>query len=250
MGTSLAEVLETHGRALKAAIHTSLPAVVKAYNPVTNVVLAQPSIKAAFFKGDGEREYDTLPVVPFPVLWPRFGGKVIRGLLEPGDHVLLVFSEAGLAEWRATGQMSEPRDARRLSIGYGFAIPGAYPDVEAMSPADAIEVAAGALIIGEDGGDQMLIGGTVPGIRFGKLALSPVALAIPTNAGIAGVVTAINALIAVIAALIAALATHTHVAPPGGGPTAPPVYPGPAMPAAPAAAPAAATVASTLVKSV
>ncbi len=193
MGTSLAEVLETHGRSLKAAIHTSLPAKVVAYDPVTNIVNAQPMIKAAFFLGDGEREYDTLPVVPFPVLWPRFGGKVVRGLLEPGDHVLLVFSEAGLAEWRATGQLSEPKDARRLSIGYGFAMPGAEPDSNPMTPADALEIAAGALIIGEDGGDQILVGGLIPGIRLGKTAVMPIAKAPAVIAAFTALSAAIGA---------------------------------------------------------
>lgn len=185
---SLAEFVEAAGRTLAAHIHTSIPAKVVKYDPVLNTVDAAIVVKDFVFV-DGEREYDGDIVIPsVPVQWPRGGGKIARLPLEEGDHVILLFSERSLAEWRTTGQTSEPLDARRLSVGYPFAIPGVAPDVEPLSPADVAEVTAGAMIVGDDGGAaQVIIGGTVPGVRFGKLAVKPVALGPPVVAFMAAV---------------------------------------------------------------
>ena len=237
---TLAEVLEASQRTLAARIHVSIPAEVVSYNPVTNTIDAKLAVKDFFFDGDGERTYDeplTFPSVL--VMWPRGGGKVVRLPLEPGDTVNLLFAERSIAEWRATGQTSEPIDSRRLSYGYPVAIPGLSADVNPLDPLDAVEVTAGAMIIGEDGGTaQMIVGGTIPGVRFGKLAVSPVALAVPTDTGLAAIVASLNA-------LVTAFNAHVHVAP-GGSTNAPTV--GAGIPASSAAAPA--STASTLVKSV
>ncbi len=249
---SLAEVIELAGRNLQAGMFTGVPAEVVTYDPVTNTISARIVVKNALFDRSGARDYESFPVIPaVPVMWPRGGGKVVRLPLEPGDSVWLAFSQAALAEWRTTGQTSEPIDSRRHSIGYPYAIPGAFPDVSPLSAADAIEVAAGAMIVGEDGGDQMIIGGTLPGVRFGKLAISPVALSVPTDAGIAGVIAAVNANTAALEAFIVVFNAHTHPVPGvtvGPGATVSSVT-GTAAAAAPAAAPAAATTASLLVKS-
>ncbi len=202
---STAEILTAHGQTLKADIHTGIPAKVILYDPLTNTLACEVAVKEPLFLADGDREYTALPtLLNVPVHWPRFGGKVVRGMIDPGDWVWLAFSEASLAEWRSTAQVSSPVDARRLSIGYPFATPGAFPDCQPLDPTDAIEVASGAMIIGEDGGDQILIGGLLPGIRCGKLAVMPVALAPP-------LVTALAAVAAYIAALTAALVANPAV---------------------------------------
>ena len=187
-----ADVVRAGTRAMAAQMHTSIPAKVTLYDPVTNTLACEAVTNQPFFNVDGTRDWEALPsLVGVPVLWPRFGGRVIRGMLLPGDHVLLVFSETSLAEWRATGQVSNPIDSRRHSVGYPFAIPGAFPDTDPLSPTDAIEVAAGALLIGTDGGDseQIIIGGLIPGIRLGAGVTTPVAMAPGTLAFMAAVAT-------------------------------------------------------------
>ncbi len=160
---SHAEILTAHGQSLKADIHTGIPAKVILYDPLTNTLACEVAVKEPLFLADGDREYTALPtLLNVPVQWPRFGGKVIRGMIDPGDWVWLAFSEASLAEWRSTGQTSSPVDARRLSIGYPFATPGAFPDCEPLTPADALEIAAGAMIIGEDGGPNRIVIGGLP----------------------------------------------------------------------------------------
>ncbi len=196
---SLAELLQVWGREVKANTFTGVPAKVLTYDPLLNVINAEIVVKNSVFDRSGEREYETYPQIPnVPVMWPRGGGKVVRLPLEPGDFVWLAFSQTALSEWRTTGQLSEPTDSRRVSIGYPYAIPGAFPDVQPLSPLDVVEILSGAMLIGEDGGDQIIIGGTVPGVRVGKLAVQPVALAPP-------VITAIAALATWCAALQAAL---------------------------------------------
>lgn len=160
------------------------------YDAAKNTVDARICIKDFVFDGLGEREYDgdDLIIPSVPVLWPRGGGKIVRLPLQAGDHVSLLFNERSIAEWRTTGQVGEPLDARRLSIGYPFAIPGAAPDTQPLSEDDVAEVEAGAHLIGEDGdAAQIIVGGTEPGVRFGKEASSPIALAPPVIAFMAAV---------------------------------------------------------------
>jgi hypothetical protein len=247
---SLAEVVEAGTRTANARVRVSLPAKVVTYDPVTNTITAKVQVKDFYFDEDGEREYEELPVLPsVPVQWPRAGGKIVRLPLTPGDGVLLVFSSLSLAEWRLTGQVSEPKDSRRNSIGYCFAVPGAFPDTSPVSPADAVEVTAGGMIVGDDGGSaQMIVGGTIPGVRFGKFAISPIALAVPTDAALATAVAAINTVIASLNSLISAYNGHTHVTSCGAGAGSATATPSQATPAV-AGPGAPGTTASLLVKS-
>jgi hypothetical protein len=181
------------------------------------------------------------------VIFPRAGSKVMRLPIDVGDTVLLVYCDASLAEWRESGSVSEPEDARRHSIGWPVAIPGFYPDTKPSPPLDGAEVLAGAAIFGEeDGTAKMLVGGTVPGFRFGQFAVSPVSLAVPTDAGLAAVAAAVTTLTSSVNALITTYNSHVHPVPAAPGtssaPSGTPVSAAPAGPSAPA------TTASTLVK--
>ncbi len=208
---TLGEVLEASQRTLAARIHTSIPGQVVVYDPVTNTATIKAAVKDFVFDGDGDRTYDDAIVFSTVlVMWPRGGGHVVRLPLLPGDTVNLLFAERSIAEWRTSGQASEPLDSRRLSVGYPVAVPGLSPDTSPLSPEDAVEVAAGALVVGRDGGpDQMLVGGTVPGVRFGRLAVQPVALAAPIVAALAAVQAALAAIVAIPAVAGAAAAVGT-----------------------------------------
>lgn len=233
----LGEVIDERVRLALLHAHTNIPAKVVSYDASTNTLTAKPVTKVPYLDSQGEAEYDELPAIPnVPVMWPRGGGKIVRMNLEAGDFVWLSFSEAALSEWRTTGQLSEPADARRFSIGYPYAIPGAFPDTLPLSPADAAEVAAGAVLIGEDGDTaQMIVGGTVAGVRFGKSASSPIALANPTD-------DALSTLASAISDLSDYIKLHTHPVPALGTSSAP-TNPPPVGPSTPD------TTASTLVKS-
>lgn len=198
---SLAEVLNSFAAAQKEGQHTSLPAKVVSYDNLLQTVSVQPMIKRPVFNEDGEKSYEELPTITdVPVCFPRGGGFVITFPLAAGDFVWLVFSEAGIGEWRETGQLSEPQDVRRHSMGYPMAIPGVYPTPQPLSIADAA-VRATDMFLGQDGGaPQIHISGTE--ITLGRNAISPVALAVANDANWALIKTWATSVSAVIAALV------------------------------------------------
>lgn len=152
---SLAEVVRLGVESRLDDVFVARPAKVTAYDVVTNTVVAKPMVKRSLYSlSDRERSYEDLPEIPFvPVLWPRAGSMVLTLPLAVGDPVLLLFCDVSLAEWRESGELSEPADARRHSIGWPVALPGLFPDVSPMSSAGP-DVAARttAAVFGEHGG--------------------------------------------------------------------------------------------------
>lgn len=155
----LSEILERVNRSAQAHMHTSLPAKVLKFDPVANTVDVELVTKADFYDPETrERDFDERPstIGNVPVIWPRGGGYVMTLPLAAGDFVWLMFSEQALGEWRTTGQTSEPADARRHSIGYPFALPGAFPDVRPLASADVTNRTS-KMVIGEDGGNCQIV---------------------------------------------------------------------------------------------
>lgn len=252
---SLAEFVQLGIDAALANLFKAGPGIVMSYDPLTNTANVRPAtLHAVYSTTTDKRSYLEIGGIPnVPIIFPRAGGKVARLPVNVGDTVLLVYCDTSLAEWRASGEVSRPQDARRHSIGWPVAIPGFFPDSKPSPALDSAEVAAGGAIFGEeDGTAKMIVGGTMPGVRFGQLAVSPVALSVPTDAALAGCMSAIAALTSSVSALIAAFNAHTHAVATTGTAAAQagtaaavssPVASAPAAPGAPA------TTASTLVKS-
>ncbi len=214
--SDLTETVRAGVEAALDGVFVARPGRVTAYDPITCTAVVQPMVKHALYDTEGERSYEDLPEIPFvPILFARAGGNILSLPVEAGDMVLLVFCDVSLAEWRTTGEASEPTDARRHSLGWPVAIPGFFPDSSPPSPLDTVERTAGAMIFGEDGSTttQLLVNGTIPGFRFGKAAVSPVALAVPLLAHIALQSAAIVALQTEVAAIAAALVAVTNIAP-------------------------------------
>lgn len=189
------------------------PGIVKSYDPLTNTAFIQPALKHAVWSvSTDERTFLEVGEIPFvPVVFPRAGGFVLRTPVSPGDHVLLVYCDSSLAEYRENGQVSEPQDARRHSIGWPVAIVGFFPDNKALSPLDAAAVALGAAIFGEDGGKQMRVGPL--GIELstaGVTPISPVALANASDNALTTLTNALNSLISTVNALITNYNSHQH----------------------------------------
>jgi hypothetical protein len=262
---TLAETFKVWGDALLEEIHKACPAKVTAYDPLTNTIVAKPVVKRPVATTDGV-DYEDLPEIPFvTVQWPRAGGYVLTCPITPGDTVLLVFTDFSLAEWRATGEVSEPADVRRHSAGWPVAIPGVYADIAPLDPLDIVARTTG-MIIGRDGQPEQIriqpgliqIGHTpfgapieisAAGIKLGGiLALDAVALATPTNAGLAAVQAAIVAICGYLASLQAALNSHVHTGVTAGAASS--GAPGTPFAGVPSAPSAPATVAATLVKAV
>jgi hypothetical protein len=129
-----AEVISAAIESRLLDLHTSMPAKVVVYNPLTQTVDAQPMIRRAIEKKDGSIAHEAIPVVMnVPVMWLRGGGFSMRFPLDTGDTVWLQFSEAATAQWRSTGQLSNPGDLRRFDLSYACAIPAGYPSTQPIT---------------------------------------------------------------------------------------------------------------------
>lgn len=174
---SLSEAIRIGTEASLDEVFIARAGKVTAYDAATNTAVVQPSIKHTLFKTDGSRVFEEMPEIPFvPVMFPRVGDFVLSLPVVPGTPVLLLFLDCSHAEWRESGQVSEPADARRHSIGWPVAFVGLLPDTQPMS-SDPTDVAArtAGMVLGRHGGDARIEIGS--DIKLGKGATDFVALA-------------------------------------------------------------------------
>lgn len=152
---TLAEILGDHRDAILGELHVAMPGRVQAYNAATQTADIVPCIRGTIPGSDGLTKLEYRPVIPnVPVAWTRGGGFSMTFPLAIGDHVWLVFNSDAIAQWRATGEVSEPGDLRRSSLSYPFAIPAAAPDSKAIAdPGSSTEA-----VISVPGGATMRVG--------------------------------------------------------------------------------------------
>lgn len=172
---SLLEVMRAVIAAELREVHTTLPGVVTAYDPVTQRAHVQPVIRAV--EPDGT--FADRPVIPHvPVRFPYGKGFTLIWPLEPGDHVDLHFVDDDPSAWRNTGQMSDPLFLARHGM-FAYATPGCRPD--GKNPNADGAASATRLVIGREGGSlQIRIDST--NIELGKAPTDYVALASKVDA--------------------------------------------------------------------
>lgn len=158
---SLEDVILAGQQAFAEGLHTCMPARVISYDYLTQTCSVEPQVKRPLDTESDEVTHEVLPNIDsVPVVFPRGGGRVHTWPLEEGDFVLLVFSEVAIGEWRTTGQVSEPQDTRRHSMGYPFALPGISPDIAPIIPNTAPlvgGVSADKAIWGQENGHARII---------------------------------------------------------------------------------------------
>lgn len=126
-------------------VHTHVVARVLKYDPVRQRVDAQAEIRKSKYGEDGSRAAVQLPVfVDVPVAWPQFGGFRMVGPLNPGDRVLLEFSEQSLDRWKPNGGDVDPADDRRFHASDAVAIPGVTDAAHALKDAPTAHMSIGA----------------------------------------------------------------------------------------------------------
>lgn len=114
-------------------VHTSIPGRVVSYDAATQTADIEIVIQRAEQAASGAIVHETYPVIPnVPVGWPSGGGYSFQFPLSPGDGVWLVFSEASIATWRETGEVSPPGDLDRHDLSYPIALPCARPKGKAL----------------------------------------------------------------------------------------------------------------------
>lgn len=240
---SLSEAIDTGISSALGELFVARPGKVTKFDAEKQTATIKPMVKRTLFDVQSDdRTFEELPEIPnVPVIFPRAGDWAMTLPVALGDTVLLVFCDVSLAEWRTTGEVAEPLDARRHSLGWPVAIPGFFPDSKPLS-SSGTDVAArtgGAMLGQQNGASRIELSPT--SIKLGKNAIDAVALSTPTQAGLAACMAAANVAIASIGAFIAAYSTHTHLcnapATPSGPPFgAPPVPPVPGIPGGPVAA--------------
>ena len=121
---SEAELLRNVIESRLADVHTSIPGRVVKYDAAKQTADIEIVIQRAEQAESGATVHETIPVIPnVPVGWPSGGGYSFQFPLSPGDGVWLVFSEAAIANWRETGDVSPPGDLDRFDISYPIALP-------------------------------------------------------------------------------------------------------------------------------
>lgn len=145
---TLAEMLRKAIASRTSDIHTALPGKVKSYDSSKQVAEIIPVIRGVIFTEDDDPLLEDLPVIPnVPVGWMRGGGYSLQLPLAAGDHGLLVFSEACIAQWRVSGEVSEPGDLSRHDISYPFFLPCCAPDTQPLPSTGGAAVLDGPGVI-------------------------------------------------------------------------------------------------------
>lgn len=105
-------------------VHTSIPGRIVKYDAATQTADVEIVVQRAEVAESGATVHETCPVIPnVPIGWPSGGGYSLQFPLAVGDGVWLVFSEASIANWRETGDVSPPGDLERHDISYPVALP-------------------------------------------------------------------------------------------------------------------------------
>lgn len=144
-------------------VFTALPAQVKAYDGATQTADLILVVRRPLPSGEeSEPVYEDLPILPnVPVLFPRGGGGTvaITWPLEPGDHVLVIFTTWSVAGWRVSGQVSDPLDGRAHHPGSAVALPGLAPSSQPLSQGStpALVLEGSEIRLGKDAADFLAI---------------------------------------------------------------------------------------------
>ncbi len=104
-------------------VHTCIPGIVNKYDPSGPTVEVQPAVRKVF--SDGEEL--TLPViVSVPLMFQRTKRFRMSFPVEPGDGVLILFSEKSIEEWAQSNKVSTPQNNRTFAMTDAIAIPGLF----------------------------------------------------------------------------------------------------------------------------
>lgn len=198
---SLGEVIRKAIDARLMDVHTCTVARVQSYDSEKQVADLVPVMRRPYNIGEGVHDFEDLPVlINVPVKHRRGAGFYEHFPLKKGDHVVVIFTDTSIAMWRETGDLADPDDLRRHSLGSAIAISGIDTEFLTDVPNEGFP------------DDEVVLGGGT--FRFGRLnAADYVALASLVDHRIAQLVAAHNALVSVVAALSTTYGSHTHPIP-------------------------------------
>lgn len=161
------ELLEHYFNVQLERVHTALPGKVQSYDASRQIADILPMVpRVARARITRERRVENLPVLAdVPLVFPRSGEYFIHLPIQPGDTVLVLFTEADMNEWIRTGDAIDPGLTGRFRLSSAAAIPGLFPEQSRITDA-----APGALTIGKQGGPKVVIDAGL--VRLGSVAAS------------------------------------------------------------------------------
>lgn len=153
-----AELLRSVVESILSDVHTSIPGRVVKYNATTQTADVEIVVQRAEIGASGAIVHETYPVIPnVPVGWMSGNGYSFQFTLAVGDGVWLVFSEAAIANWRETGELSPPGDTERHDLSYPIALPIARHSKQPL-PLNGV----GAMLRVPEGGSLNITSGSAP----------------------------------------------------------------------------------------
>lgn len=151
---TLADVVKAGIRSSLADLRVALPGRVERYDASKQLADVAPLLKDQVEGQDGKVTPVSLPVLTgVPVVFPGGGGFRVTFPIQPGDLVLLVFSDRSLDKWLAgDGREVDPGASHMHSIADAVALPGLH-----TFGAPAADAGTASLKVGVAGGVQIEI---------------------------------------------------------------------------------------------
>jgi hypothetical protein len=156
--SDMVDTMDTWLQGRMEEIHTSMPGRIQTYNPSTRTATVVPSVRLRSMHGD---LLEVKPIQGVPVVWPSSAQfALIPAKLEPGDGVLLHFTEVGIGNWISGKSTMDADDETRFSLQDCIASPGLFQPKN-LKPQDL------------KGADYGLVGtkGEVIGGKDGKVSI-------------------------------------------------------------------------------
>lgn len=208
----LEELVSAGVNAAVREIHTSMPGIVRGYDPVSNrasieVVIATKEISINIDTNKVSTVVTPTLLPNVPVAWPAGGNFALLMPLKPGDTGMITYCERSTAEWLQSGEVSAlPADTRRLSMGYPVFTPSLMRG-DALKELDSAARQGVVLgYLGEEAQSQIRI--LPQWIMLGAEATQAVALAPGILITFDAIQNAINALAVFVGALNAGFVAH------------------------------------------
>ena len=95
----IAQVLDFFFAQKIKALHTTIPGLVTAYDPLTKRANVQPALRMLLADGS---EIEKPPILDVPLQQPAHGGHMVHQQVDVGDVVVLLFSKRGLEKFKLT----------------------------------------------------------------------------------------------------------------------------------------------------
>lgn len=110
-----------------ANIRVSLPGIIQSFDPDTQTVTVQPSIREKVINDDLTQQWVDIPLLlDVPVVIPRAGGYVLTMPIKQGDECLVVFGDSCFDAWFSNGGVQNQIEKRRHDLSDAFALIGVW----------------------------------------------------------------------------------------------------------------------------